>query len=168
MHGETTRGLRRREREQMRTRLGYCHFHMIKQLAIWDASNKVVQPDRSGCLEHNPSLAPSLTLLNSFPHLCVCVCVCLPFSRILQPINAFTARLRLPSVWLTCSVNVQTHTHTQPCLFKQKLTSLSVMWEAAGSVDASASWELSQKAGVNQHLSFFFSFFNSICFKCVS
>lgn len=40
----------------MRTRLGYCHFHMIKQLAIWDVSKKAVQPDRSAYFSHNPFL----------------------------------------------------------------------------------------------------------------
>lgn len=33
-HTQNDRGIRQREREQMRTRLGYCHFRMIKQLAI--------------------------------------------------------------------------------------------------------------------------------------
>lgn len=80
MHGKarhkTIEGLRQGEREQMRTRLGFCHFHMIKQLAIWDVSNKVGEPDRSGYLELNPSrfLVPSF-LSRRWTYLLIRVCL---------------------------------------------------------------------------------------------
>lgn len=85
---KTTEGLRQREREEMRTSWFYCHFHMIKQLAIWDASNKMVQLHSSGNSQQNPSSCSaslSLTLLNLFLH----CWICLLHLRILQLIRLF-------------------------------------------------------------------------------
>ena len=119
MHSETTQGLRRREREQMRTRLGYCHFHMIKQLAIWDASNKVVQPDRSGCLEHNPSLAFLLLLSPCWTHFHICVCP--PFADPSTYKCIYSTSLSAACLTdLLCErTNTHTHTHTHSTLSVQ-------------------------------------------------
>lgn len=116
MHGKarhkTIEGLRQGEREQMRTRLGFCHFHMIKQLAIWDVSNKVGEPDRSGYLELNPSrfLVPSF-LSRRWTYLLICVSFHL---RILLLIDVFCNVFI--SICFSLSLRVRTyiykHRHT--------------------------------------------------------
>lgn len=45
-------------------------------------------------------------------------------------------------------IRMHSHRRTRPGLFKRESTSLSVMWEPAGTVEA---WELTHKAWVNTH-----------------
>lgn len=105
----TAEGLGQREREQMRTRQGYCHFHMIKQSAIWDVSNKVVQRDRSGYLEHNP--CPASPLSNLSPYLFMCLCTCTHTTHPTPP----PTHECIYSMFLTACLPgsaAQPHTHT--------------------------------------------------------
>lgn len=111
---KTIEGLRQREREQMRTRLGYSHFYMIKQLVIWDVSNKVVHPDRSGY----ENLIP-LSRSFSFSHLVELIFTSAYPSlhlHILQTMAVFTVGVFLPFCL----------SHTPIC---QESTSLNVYCE---------------------------------------
>lgn len=121
LHVQQRDTTRHRDYVRDKNKLGCSHFHMIKQLAIWDVSSKVQFRAKS--------FPPRFSTLTS-PHINV---VCFVTSA------SFNLRLwiyrRRASVGLLALLFLRTQTFTRRRPLKRASTSLGVMRDAAGTVE---------------------------------